>query len=69
MSVLNMDDGTVPLLRDSFIICRSGGPSAWVSSLNRLVGMGSNRQVVDLGSPFFKNRLQVVLYHACAQMP
>ena len=46
MAVLNID-GTVLLFRDSFMICKSGGPSAGINSLNRLVGMGSNKQVVD----------------------
>ena len=40
-------DGTMPLLRDSFMMCRSGGPSEGINSLNRLVGIGSNKQVVD----------------------
>ena len=45
MAVLNVD-GTMPLFKDSFIICKSGGPSAGINSLNRLVGMGSSKQVV-----------------------
>ena len=31
MAVLNVD-GTMPLFKDSFIICKSGGPSAGINS-------------------------------------